>query len=82
MQSVLVKHNAIASGSPLPPQVTNVKHGAVKEHDSNLKPAEVFIPNAIPNSAPSAPDLPAHKGLFDEEEEEDDDFAELAQRLF
>ncbi|KAI3447840.1 hypothetical protein Pfo_004505 [Paulownia fortunei] len=80
LQSVLGKHDAITSGSPLPPQVTNVKPEAVEKHDSSLKLAEVVTPNATSNSDPSAPALPAHRGLIDEEEDEEDDFAQLARR--
>ncbi|KAG8377099.1 hypothetical protein BUALT_Bualt09G0133300 [Buddleja alternifolia] len=80
LQSVLAKHDAIASGSPLPAQVTNPKPEAPEKHDPSHKSAEVSAPNAALNHNPSAPVFPVHRGLVDEEEEEEDDFALLARR--
>ncbi|KAI3473107.1 hypothetical protein Pfo_030399 [Paulownia fortunei] len=81
LQSVLARHDSIASGSPLPPEVTNITSGASEKHDSSLKSAEVSVPNATSNDTPSPPVFPAHRGLIDEEDEEEDDFAQLARRL-
>ncbi|PIN01620.1 Cytosolic sorting protein GGA2/TOM1 [Handroanthus impetiginosus] len=89
IQGVLAKHDAIASGSPLPPEVKNITSGSSDKHNSSLKSGEVSVPNATSNGSmtnatsngtPSAPIVPAHKGLIDEEDEEEDDFAQLARR--
>ncbi|KAL8517121.1 hypothetical protein ACS0TY_015368 [Phlomoides rotata] len=73
LQSVLAKHDAIASGSPLPPEVTTPTHVASENHESSLGPGEV-------DDTPPAPVLPAQSGVVDEEDEEEDDFAQLARR--
>lgn len=78
---MLAKHDAIASGSPLPPEVTNVTHGASEKHDSSLGSAEVSMPSATSNGTPAAPVFPAQSGVIDEEDDEEDDFAQLARRL-
>ncbi|KAL0450945.1 UNVERIFIED_CONTAM: TOM1-like protein 6 [Sesamum latifolium] len=77
LQSVLAKHDAIASGSPLPREVINVTPGASEKHDSTLRTAEDSVPKATSNDTPPAPVLPAHRGEIDEEDEEEDDFAQL-----
>ncbi|KAG6433719.1 hypothetical protein SASPL_105334 [Salvia splendens] len=73
LQSVLAKHNAIASGSPLPPQPTPPAHATSEKHESNLRSSEVSMPPAAANRTPSAP-------VIDEEDDEEDDFAQLARR--
>ncbi|KAF8397162.1 hypothetical protein HHK36_016069 [Tetracentron sinense] len=67
LQSLLAKHDAIASGSPLPTEVFSPK------------PNEVRDSSPIPNAAPSTM-VPAVTRSQAEEEEEDDDFAQLARR--
>ncbi|KAJ6803794.1 target of Myb protein 1-like [Iris pallida] len=67
LQSLLAKHDAIASGSPLP-----------AESSGFPLPAETS--ETIPG--PSTPVASTHAvtSEFDDEEEEDDDFAQLARR--
>ncbi|KAL2479312.1 ENTH/VHS/GAT family protein [Abeliophyllum distichum] len=79
LQNVLSKHDAIASGSPLPRRVTNVNTRSAEIHDSSLRPTEVTEQSSTPNSKPTAPVIPVTGGLIDGEEEEDD-FAQLARR--
>ncbi|CAA3015918.1 target of Myb 1-like [Olea europaea subsp. europaea] len=80
LQTVLAKHDAIASGSPLPPQVTNVNPQSAEIHDISLSPTEVTEQSSKPNGKPSAPVVPLTRGLIDGEEEDEDDFAQLARR--
>lgn len=80
LQTVLAKHDAIASGSPLPTQVPNDNFSAREMHDPSLKPVEVKPPSPIADVKPSAPVLVATAGQIDEEEDEEDDFAQLARR--
>lgn len=80
LQGVLAKHDAIASGSPLPPEAPNATHLVSEKHDSNAKPAEASIPNIKSIDSPSAQKFPAHQNVIEEEDEEEDDFAQLARR--
>ncbi|KAK6118218.1 hypothetical protein DH2020_048004 [Rehmannia glutinosa] len=81
LQSVLARHDAIASGSALPSDVTNVTPRASEIHDSSPKSADVSVPNVTSNDTPSVPVFPAaSRGFIDEEDEEEDDFAQLARR--
>ncbi|KAM3217001.1 TOM1-like protein 6 [Capsicum annuum] len=80
LQTVLAKHDAIASGSPLPTQFPNDNISAREMNDPSLKPAEVKSPSPTADAKPSAPVLPATAGQIDEEEDEEDDFAQLARR--
>ncbi|KAK3017496.1 hypothetical protein RJ639_006000 [Escallonia herrerae] len=80
LQSVLAKHDAIASGSPLPTQVTSLKPQSTEIHDSSLKPSEVKEPRAATSAPPSAPVVALARSQVEEEEEEEDDFAQLARR--
>ncbi|KAI5663038.1 hypothetical protein M9H77_22361 [Catharanthus roseus] len=80
MQSVLAKHDAIASGSPLPTPITSISIQSSETHHSSRKPAETPSPTTIANGSPSAPALPVIGNQIDEEEEEEDDFALLARR--
>ncbi|KAK3020881.1 hypothetical protein RJ639_047193 [Escallonia herrerae] len=82
LQSVLAKHDAIASGSPLPTQVTSLNPQSTEIHDSSLKPSEVKEPRAATSAPPSAPVVALARSQVEEEEEEEDDFAQLARRLF
>lgn len=85
LQNLLAKHDAIASGSPLPSQVTNVSPQHTEPSASSLKQSEVRDsslrnlsprPNAIPS-----PPATAMTRQINEEEEEEDEFAQLARRL-
>ncbi|XP_049352561.1 TOM1-like protein 6 [Solanum verrucosum] len=80
LQTVLAKHDAIASGSPLPTQVSNDNFSARGMHDPSLKPVEVKPASPTADVKPSAPVLVATAGQIDEEEDEEDDFAQLARR--
>ncbi|XP_016474832.1 TOM1-like protein 6 isoform X3 [Nicotiana tabacum] len=80
LQMVLAKHDAIASGSPLPTEVPNNNISAREMHDPSLKPAEVKPPTPAADAKPSAPVLAPTAGQIDEEEDEEDDFAQLARR--
>ncbi|KZV34951.1 hypothetical protein F511_04925 [Dorcoceras hygrometricum] len=80
LQSTLEKHDAIASGSSPPVEVTNLQHGEAEKHDSSLQTAEVNVAKDTSNTDPSVPVVPVHGGLTKEEEEEEDEFALLARR--
>lgn len=80
LQSVLARHDAIASGSPLPPELTPTPHSASEKHESGLRSPEVGTPAATSNETPPATVFPAHTGVADEEDDEEDDFAQLARR--
>ncbi|XP_012855589.1 PREDICTED: uncharacterized protein LOC105974972 [Erythranthe guttata] len=86
---VLAKHDAIASGSPLPPQAQVRNNISIKESEkqdlSTPKPAEAtVVQNAPPseNNKRSAPVLPEKQKNVapEEDDEEEDDFALLARR--
>ncbi|XP_057808268.1 TOM1-like protein 6 [Salvia miltiorrhiza] len=79
LQSVLAKHDAIASGSPLPPKPTPTTRAASEKHEPDLRSSEVSTPPAASNETPPAPAFPAHT-VIDEEDDEEDDFAQLARR--
>ncbi|XP_059668114.1 TOM1-like protein 6 [Cornus florida] len=80
LQSVLAKHDAIASGSPMPTQGTNINPQLTQVRDSSLKATEGRESSPI-NSNPSAPVVALTRGMLEEEEEEEeDDFAQLARR--
>ncbi|KAJ8551005.1 hypothetical protein K7X08_000375 [Anisodus acutangulus] len=80
LQTVLAKHDAIASRSPLPTQVPNDNLSAREMHDPSIKPAEVNPPSPTADAKPSAPVLAATAGQVHEEEDEEDDFSKLARR--
>lgn len=78
LQSLLAKHDAIASGSPVP----------VEASESNPKapivaqPKAVEVSETVPSpSTPIAPQPATTNQYDDEEEDEDDDFAQLARRF-
>ncbi|XP_022733763.1 TOM1-like protein 6 isoform X2 [Durio zibethinus] len=76
LQSLLAKHDAIASGSLLPIQVTSVSSKPTEASTSN-KSNEVKNSNPAPNISPPAPVATVTRSQIDEEE---DDFAQLARR--
>lgn len=90
MQILLAKHDAIASGTPIPTQVASLdlrpREGSLpnaKQAEGSLlnaKTAEVQGSSAMPNGHPSAPATNIAKHQIDEEDEEEDDFAQLARR--
>lgn len=75
MQSLLAKHDAIASGSPLP----------VEASEPNPGPSVSAVSTPEPNPGPSTYAAPTPavttKSFEDEAEDDDDDFAQLARRL-
>lgn len=81
LQNVLARHDAIASGSLLPPELTPTPHSASEKNGSGLRSPQVGTPATTSNETPSAPVFPAHTGVADEEDDEEDDFAQLARRL-
>ncbi|KAM7263260.1 hypothetical protein ACFE04_000943 [Oxalis oulophora] len=78
LQSLLARHDAIASGSPLPLQIT---HSSPKSSEvSVLSPKQSEASDSSPKSNLPAPVVAtAIKSQIDEDEEEDD-FALLARR--
>ncbi|XVF37447.1 hypothetical protein REPUB_Repub20aG0008600 [Reevesia pubescens] len=85
LQSLLAKHDAIASGSPLPIEVTGISSKPTEASTSNKSnevknsgPAPNISPT--PNISPPASVATVTKSQIDEEEEEEDDFAQLARR--
>ncbi|KAK9289743.1 hypothetical protein L1049_007902 [Liquidambar formosana] len=80
LQSLLAKHDAIASGSPLPTQVTNSSPQPIELGASTLKPTDVGASSPRPDANPSTPVAALTRGQVEEEEEEEDDFAQLARR--
>ncbi|XWS13084.1 hypothetical protein CRYUN_Cryun36dG0007100 [Craigia yunnanensis] len=79
LQSILAKHDAIASGSPLPIQVANISSKPA-EASTSIKSNEVRNSSLAPNISPPAPIASVTRSQIDEEEEEEDDFAQLARR--
>ncbi|GAB4833233.1 hypothetical protein Ancab_031480 [Ancistrocladus abbreviatus] len=92
MQSVLAKHDAIASGTPLITYRTTHRSQADESPERNLKPSEPRYSSSPPNAegSPSKADgkmqtiepssaTPLGRNQVDEEEE-DDEFAQLARR--
>lgn len=71
LQSLLAKHDAIASGSPLPALLTN----------SSPQPTEVCASRSSDSSPRPNVTLAISRAQIDEEEEEEDEFAQLARRL-
>ena len=83
MQSVLAKHDAIASGTPLPIQLTNLNLQSTTVVQNKPRPNEVGESSPPPRpTVPSAPVVAVTRHEVEEEEEEEDDFAQLARRYF
>lgn len=80
LQTVLAKHDAIASGSPIPVHVTSSIAPPSNAQTSPIKPPEEKEENlrATVSASPLVP--PPLKTKPEEEEEEEDDFALLARR--
>lgn len=79
LQSVLARHDGIASGSPLPNHKKNVSVQQSELLDSNAKSTEGIEKTSAENNKSPASDAPLLK--TPEEEEEEDEFALLARRL-
>lgn len=80
LQNVLAKHDAIASGSPLPTQVRSSISRPTDMHVPHSKPTEVREVSPKSIVTPSAPVTPVSREQAEDEEEEEDDFAQLARR--
>uniref|UniRef100_A0A3N7F867 VHS domain-containing protein n=1 Tax=Populus trichocarpa TaxID=3694 RepID=A0A3N7F867_POPTR len=80
MQILLAKHDAIASGSPMPTQVTSFCAKPSEGWSSDIKPTEArdASPRSTTNSTTPVPN--ATRSAIDEEDEEEDGFAQLARR--
>ncbi|URD93203.1 VHS and GAT domain containing protein [Musa troglodytarum] len=79
LQSLLAKHDAIASGSPLPAKVSE----SIPKHDATTSssPPPVDVSESITSSRTPVVPQPAAISWYDDgEEDEDDDFAQLARR--
>ncbi|XP_011003578.1 PREDICTED: target of Myb protein 1-like [Populus euphratica] len=79
MQILLAKHDAIASGSPMPTQVTSLSPKSSEGCSSDIKPTEArdASPRSMANSVMPVANMT--RSAVDEEDEEDD-FAKLARR--
>ncbi|XP_050244088.1 TOM1-like protein 6 [Quercus robur] len=84
LQGLLAKHDAIASGSPLPALLTNPSPQPTEVSASSPKPSEVVSSSprdSSPTSTTTQPVLAVTKAQkIYEEEEEEDEFAQLARR--
>lgn len=76
LQSVLAKHDAIASGTVFPTSVSAINRPSIEMHNPAQKVAEGS--STAPDTKPPAP--VAATPSLDEEEDEEDDFAQLARR--
>ncbi|XP_065851998.1 TOM1-like protein 6 isoform X2 [Euphorbia lathyris] len=76
LQVLLAKHDAIASGSPIPTQTTYLE----PKPSSNSKSAEVKDSISSSSTNTSMPVANVTRSYIDEEDEEEDDFAQLARR--
>ncbi|GJS36625.1 TOM1-like protein 6 [Tanacetum coccineum] len=80
LQTVLAKHDAIASGSPIPLQIISSAAPPSDAHNSPIKPTEEQVENSKLSVSASPPVPPPSRNEPEEEEEEEDDFALLARR--
>lgn len=82
LQNLLAKHDAIASGLPIPPaEVANLSPKPAEAcASSSLKSTDVGDSSPTPNGNQPASVASVTRALIDEEEEEEDDFALLARR--
>ncbi|KAL7589918.1 hypothetical protein Lser_V15G39968 [Lactuca serriola] len=83
LQTVLAKHDAIASGSPIPAQLTN-SIASPSNTNNTLEPQiksteeKENLKSTVPVAAP--PPVPPPSGNDGDDEEDEDDFALLARR--
>ncbi|KAI3841380.1 hypothetical protein MKX03_000007 [Papaver bracteatum] len=87
LQSVLAKHDAIASGSTLPAEMINNSPSgsplpaAEVTYNNSASPVPTEVRDASPRSnPPAASTASATSSQLEEEDDEDDDFAQLARR--
>lgn len=81
LQNLLAKHDAIASGLPIPAEVANLSPKPAEAcASSSLKSTDIGDSSPTPNGNHPASVASVTRALIDEEEEEEDDFALLARR--
>jgi len=80
LQFVLAKHDAIASGAPLPTNGSSVNVQPCELANSSLITSEAGDKNHAQDVKSSASAVPVAKDQGEEEEEEDE-FAQLARRF-
>lgn len=84
LQTLLAKHDAIASGSPLPTEISipGPSTIACETSGSNLGPSTVVseTSGSIPGPSTVVSPTTVTRVYYDEEEDEDDEFAQLARR--
>ncbi|KAK1562012.1 hypothetical protein Q3G72_004895 [Acer saccharum] len=80
LQTILAKYDAIAFGSPLPTQFTNLSTKPNEVCAPSQKSTEASDSSRGANGHLPAPVATVTRGVIDEEEEEEDDFAQLARR--
>ncbi|CAN1134233.1 TOM1-like protein 6 [Linum perenne] len=77
LQTLLAKHDAIASGSPMPSLASQLRYEQRDGSSSNMKPNEV---NDQTPEASTEPIAPVSNFSIEDDEEEEDDFSQLARR--
>ncbi|KAG8481385.1 hypothetical protein CXB51_026147 [Gossypium anomalum] len=80
VQSLLAKHDAICSGSPLTMQVTTSLSSKPSEASMVEKSNEVKSSSPASKISPPASVAMVTRNLIDEDEEEEEDFAQLTRR--
>ncbi|CAN1771850.1 TOM1-like protein 6 [Linum perenne] len=76
LQTLLAKHDAIASGSPMPSLASQLRYEQRDGSSSNMKPNEVNDQTPEPSTEPIAP---VSNFSIEDDEEEEDDFSQLAR---
>ena len=76
LQTLLAKHDAIASGSPLPTEA--ISSSATSAPGTSSPPSKVIDSSSKVTAPETQVAVTTHQ--VDEEDEEDDDFAQLARR--
>nr|KJB74478.1 hypothetical protein B456_011G130400 [Gossypium raimondii] len=81
VQSLIAKHDAICSGSPLTMKVTTSVSSKPSEASTVEKSNEVKSSSPASNISPPASVAIVTRNLIDEDEEEEEDFAQLTRRF-
>lgn len=79
MQSLLLRHNAIASGSVIP-TIQTTSFSPRTPEIRNSSPRESGPKSSVISPTTSAATAISGKSLINEEEDDDDDFSQLARR--
>ncbi|KAK6943233.1 VHS domain [Dillenia turbinata] len=79
LQNLLAKHDAMASGSPLPTQPSSSGSCIAEVNESRVKSNEFSNASPRPNTNITSPVTAVPKSPLEEEEDEEDDFAQLAR---